>query len=52
MTSLCVQDPGVPGSPAALRVPPAGVPEDLDMETEEDDELRTRGASRTIGGGM
>ncbi|KAB5579779.1 hypothetical protein PHYPO_G00198900 [Pangasianodon hypophthalmus] len=37
------QDPGVPGSPTALRVPPAGVPEDLDMETEEEDDLRTRG---------
>ncbi|XP_046884085.1 ubiquitin carboxyl-terminal hydrolase 33 [Hypomesus transpacificus] len=32
-----------PGSPTSLRVPPAGASEDLDMETEEEDELRTRG---------
>ncbi|XP_062337065.1 ubiquitin carboxyl-terminal hydrolase 33 [Osmerus eperlanus] len=32
-----------PGSPTSLRVPPAGGSEDLDMETEEEDELRTRG---------
>ncbi|KAG7259885.1 hypothetical protein CRUP_038010 [Coryphaenoides rupestris] len=33
-----------PGSPTtSLRVPPNGACEDLDMETEEEDELRTRG---------
>ncbi|KAK2860906.1 hypothetical protein Q7C36_005072 [Tachysurus vachellii] len=32
------QDPGVLGGPATLRVP-----EDLDMETEEDDDVKTRG---------
>uniref|UniRef100_A0A673GVK0 Ubiquitin carboxyl-terminal hydrolase n=1 Tax=Sinocyclocheilus rhinocerous TaxID=307959 RepID=A0A673GVK0_9TELE len=32
-----------PGSPTSLRVPPAGACDDLDMETEEEDELRTRG---------
>ncbi|CAL8278771.1 unnamed protein product [Lota lota] len=31
------------GSPTSLRVPPNGAFEDLDMETEEEDELRTRG---------
>ncbi|KAM4604818.1 ubiquitin carboxyl-terminal hydrolase 33 isoform 1-T1 [Polymixia lowei] len=31
------------GSPTSLRVPPNGGCEDLDMETEEEDELRTRG---------
>lgn len=46
--TLCDQDPGVPGSPTALRVPPAGVPEDLEMETEEEDDLRTRGTSETF----
>ncbi|KPP65904.1 ubiquitin carboxyl-terminal hydrolase 33-like [Scleropages formosus] len=35
--------PRVPGSPGALRVPPAAVCEDLDMEMEEEDEIRTRG---------
>uniref|UniRef100_A0A673GVK9 Ubiquitin carboxyl-terminal hydrolase n=1 Tax=Sinocyclocheilus rhinocerous TaxID=307959 RepID=A0A673GVK9_9TELE len=29
--------------PTSLRVPPAGACDDLDMETEEEDELRTRG---------
>uniref|UniRef100_A0A8C3B2B1 Ubiquitin carboxyl-terminal hydrolase n=1 Tax=Cyclopterus lumpus TaxID=8103 RepID=A0A8C3B2B1_CYCLU len=33
----------VPGSPTSLRVPPNGGCEDLDMETEEEDELRARG---------
>uniref|UniRef100_A0A9J7X0A3 Ubiquitin carboxyl-terminal hydrolase n=1 Tax=Cyprinus carpio carpio TaxID=630221 RepID=A0A9J7X0A3_CYPCA len=37
------QDPKAPGSPTSLRVPPAGTCDDLDMETEEEDELRTRG---------
>uniref|UniRef100_A0A8C9V1P6 Ubiquitin carboxyl-terminal hydrolase n=1 Tax=Scleropages formosus TaxID=113540 RepID=A0A8C9V1P6_SCLFO len=37
------QIPRVPGSPGALRVPPAAVCEDLDMEMEEEDEIRTRG---------
>uniref|UniRef100_A0A9J7YW99 Ubiquitin carboxyl-terminal hydrolase n=1 Tax=Cyprinus carpio carpio TaxID=630221 RepID=A0A9J7YW99_CYPCA len=32
-----------PGSPTSLRVPPAGACDELDMETEEEDELRTRG---------
>uniref|UniRef100_A0A8B9HAF6 Ubiquitin carboxyl-terminal hydrolase n=1 Tax=Astyanax mexicanus TaxID=7994 RepID=A0A8B9HAF6_ASTMX len=32
-----------PSSPTSLRVPPAGACEDLDMETEEEDDLRTRG---------
>ncbi|KAJ8011043.1 hypothetical protein DPEC_G00054090 [Dallia pectoralis] len=32
----------LPDSPASLRLPPAGC-EDLDMETEEEDELRARG---------
>uniref|UniRef100_A0A665XCR1 Ubiquitin carboxyl-terminal hydrolase n=1 Tax=Echeneis naucrates TaxID=173247 RepID=A0A665XCR1_ECHNA len=32
-----------PGSPTSLRVPPNGVCEDLDMETEEEDDLRARG---------
>uniref|UniRef100_A0A672I6A4 Ubiquitin carboxyl-terminal hydrolase n=1 Tax=Salarias fasciatus TaxID=181472 RepID=A0A672I6A4_SALFA len=32
-----------PGSPASLRVPPNGGCEDLDMETEEEDDLRARG---------
>ncbi|XP_034063613.1 ubiquitin carboxyl-terminal hydrolase 33 isoform X1 [Gymnodraco acuticeps] len=32
-----------PGSPTSLRVPPNGGCEDLDMETEEEDELRARG---------
>uniref|UniRef100_A0A8C2J8D3 Ubiquitin carboxyl-terminal hydrolase n=1 Tax=Cyprinus carpio TaxID=7962 RepID=A0A8C2J8D3_CYPCA len=36
-------DPKAPGSPTSLRVPPAGTCDDLDMETEEEDELRTRG---------
>uniref|UniRef100_A0A8B9H9S1 Ubiquitin carboxyl-terminal hydrolase n=1 Tax=Astyanax mexicanus TaxID=7994 RepID=A0A8B9H9S1_ASTMX len=33
----------LPSSPTSLRVPPAGACEDLDMETEEEDDLRTRG---------
>lgn len=33
----------MPGSPTSLRVPPNGGCEDLDMETEEEDELRARG---------
>uniref|UniRef100_A0A672LAK3 Ubiquitin carboxyl-terminal hydrolase n=1 Tax=Sinocyclocheilus grahami TaxID=75366 RepID=A0A672LAK3_SINGR len=37
------QDPKAPGSPTSLRVPPAGTCDDLDVETEEEDELRTRG---------
>lgn len=37
------QDPVIPSSPAALKLPPAGLCEDLDMETEEEDELRSRG---------
>ncbi|XP_066537340.1 ubiquitin carboxyl-terminal hydrolase 33 [Hoplias malabaricus] len=37
------QESADPGSPTSLRVPPAGVCEDLDMETEEEDDLRTRG---------
>ncbi|KAI2667324.1 Ubiquitin carboxyl-terminal hydrolase 33 [Labeo rohita] len=36
-------DPKAPGSPTSLRVPPAGPCDDLDMETEEEDELRARG---------
>lgn len=32
-----------PGSPTSLRVPPNGGCEDLDMETEEEDDLRARG---------
>ncbi|XP_016147058.1 ubiquitin carboxyl-terminal hydrolase 33 [Sinocyclocheilus grahami] len=36
-------DPKAPGSPTSLRVPPAGTCDDLDVETEEEDELRTRG---------
>ncbi|XP_075877900.1 ubiquitin carboxyl-terminal hydrolase 33 [Nelusetta ayraudi] len=32
-----------PGSPTSLRVPPSGGCEDLDMEMEEEDELRARG---------
>uniref|UniRef100_A0A673ITQ1 Ubiquitin carboxyl-terminal hydrolase n=1 Tax=Sinocyclocheilus rhinocerous TaxID=307959 RepID=A0A673ITQ1_9TELE len=36
-------DPKAPGSPTSLRVPPAGTCDDLDIETEEEDELRTRG---------
>ncbi|KAI5612618.1 ubiquitin carboxyl-terminal hydrolase 33, partial [Silurus asotus] len=40
---LYAQNPSEPGSSTALRVPPAGVAEDLDMETEEEDDLKTRG---------
>lgn len=41
---LSVQDNSrAPGSPTSLRVPLNGVCEDLDMETEEEDELRARG---------
>lgn len=36
-----------PGSPTSLRVPPNGGCEDLDMETEEEDELRARGQITT-----
>ncbi|KAF0046569.1 hypothetical protein F2P81_000202 [Scophthalmus maximus] len=32
-----------PGSPTSLRVPPNGGSEDLDMETEEEDDVRARG---------
>ncbi len=39
------QDPKAPGSPTSLRVPLAGACDDLDMETEEEDDLRTRGPS-------
>lgn len=42
------QDPKAPGSPTSLRVSPAGACDDLDMETEEEDELRTRGPSSLI----
>uniref|UniRef100_A0A8C5GJH5 Ubiquitin carboxyl-terminal hydrolase n=1 Tax=Gouania willdenowi TaxID=441366 RepID=A0A8C5GJH5_GOUWI len=39
-----VQDTSrTPGSPTSLRVPSNGACEDLDMEIEEDDELRARG---------
>ncbi|XP_036452159.1 ubiquitin carboxyl-terminal hydrolase 33 [Colossoma macropomum] len=38
-----IQEPAAPGSPTSLRVPPAGACEDLDMETEEEDDLKTRG---------
>uniref|UniRef100_A0A671N4I8 Ubiquitin carboxyl-terminal hydrolase n=1 Tax=Sinocyclocheilus anshuiensis TaxID=1608454 RepID=A0A671N4I8_9TELE len=38
-----ISDPKAPGSPTSLRVPPAGTCDDLDIETEEEDELRTRG---------
>ncbi|XP_051989437.1 LOW QUALITY PROTEIN: ubiquitin carboxyl-terminal hydrolase 33 [Xyrauchen texanus] len=37
------QEPKAPGSPTSLRVPPGGACDDLDMETEEEDELGTRG---------
>ncbi|XP_035278266.1 ubiquitin carboxyl-terminal hydrolase 33 [Anguilla anguilla] len=37
------QDAKAPGSPAALRAPPAAAFDDLDMEMEEEDEFRTRG---------
>lgn len=42
-----------PGSPTSLRVPPSGGCEDLDMETEEEDELRARGevAVQSVAGG-
>lgn len=41
---LVLQDNNrAPGSPTSLRVPPNGGCEDLDMETEEDDDLRARG---------
>lgn len=50
MTSLCLyvqlvlqENSRAPGSPTSLRVPPNGGCEDLDMETEEEDELRARG---------
>lgn len=41
------------GSPTSLRVPPSGGCEDLDMETEEEDELRARGevAVQSVAGG-
>uniref|UniRef100_A0A8D3C7G6 Ubiquitin carboxyl-terminal hydrolase 33 n=1 Tax=Scophthalmus maximus TaxID=52904 RepID=A0A8D3C7G6_SCOMX len=35
--------PRAPGSPTSLRVPPNGGSEDLDMETEEEDDVRARG---------
>uniref|UniRef100_A0AAR2LY20 Ubiquitin carboxyl-terminal hydrolase n=1 Tax=Pygocentrus nattereri TaxID=42514 RepID=A0AAR2LY20_PYGNA len=38
-----IQEPVAPGSPTSLRVPPPGACEDLDMETEEEDDLRSRG---------
>ncbi|XP_071368893.1 ubiquitin carboxyl-terminal hydrolase 33-like isoform X2 [Centroberyx affinis] len=37
------QNSRTPGSPTSLRVPPNGGCEDLDMEAEEEDDLRTRG---------
>lgn len=37
------ENSGCPGSPTSLRVPPNGGSEDLDMETEEEDEVRARG---------
>lgn len=37
-----------PGSPTSLRVSPNGGCEDLDMETEEEDELRSRGQKENI----
>ncbi|KAG9334083.1 hypothetical protein JZ751_009175 [Albula glossodonta] len=37
------QDTKAPGSPGALRAPPAAACDDLDMEMEEEDEFRTRG---------
>uniref|UniRef100_A0A7N8YCI0 Ubiquitin carboxyl-terminal hydrolase n=1 Tax=Mastacembelus armatus TaxID=205130 RepID=A0A7N8YCI0_9TELE len=41
---LLLQDNSrAPGSPTSLRVPPNGACEDLDMETEEEDDLRARG---------
>lgn len=40
---LVLQDNMSPGSPTSLRVPPSGGCEDLDMETEDDDDLRARG---------
>lgn len=41
---LVLQDNSrVPGSPTSLRVPPNGGCEDLDMEIEEEDDLRARG---------
>uniref|UniRef100_A0A8C4YZI0 Ubiquitin carboxyl-terminal hydrolase n=1 Tax=Gadus morhua TaxID=8049 RepID=A0A8C4YZI0_GADMO len=40
----CTNGGRAPGSPASLRLPsPNGAGDDLDMETEEDDEQRTRG---------
>lgn len=45
---LLLQDNSrAPGSPTSLRVPPNGGCEDLDMETEEEDELRARGQITT-----
>lgn len=44
------QDPKAPGSPTSLRVPPAGPCDDLDMETEEEDELRARGLTSLMSG--
>uniref|UniRef100_A0AAR2IS77 Ubiquitin carboxyl-terminal hydrolase n=1 Tax=Pygocentrus nattereri TaxID=42514 RepID=A0AAR2IS77_PYGNA len=41
--SVYSQEPVAPGSPTSLRVPPPGACEDLDMETEEEDDLRSRG---------
>lgn len=43
-TVVLLQDSSrAPGSPTSLRVPPNGGCEDLDMETEEEDDLRSRG---------
>lgn len=45
---LSLQDNSrAPGSPTSLRVPPNGGCEDLDMETEEEDDLRARGQFTT-----
>ncbi len=52
MKSVCavllLQDNSrAPGSPTSLRVPPNGGCEDVDMETEEEDDLRARGQLTT-----
>ncbi len=45
---LLLQDNSrAPGSPTSLTVPPNGGCEDLDMETEEEDDLRARGQFAT-----
>lgn len=52
MRSVCavllLQDNSrAPGSPTSLRVPSNGGCEDVDMETEEEDDLRARGQLTT-----